>query len=917
MGLEDFFEIPSKKENKEVVNEEKIEEITPKIDIEQEAEKEKSEKIKKQIEEIFNPQEFKLGQDIEDIFLLDVIYEASTSKAQCIFYHEPSQSIYKWNDNTGHLPYLLTHMTEESLNKIDQIVKSNEFVKMERVKRYDLLNEKEIELTKIYGTNPLAIGGRPSSFREFTGGSSYESEIRYHFNYVTEKKLTPGTYYKVIDGILLPSGMEINKEIEKELTKAFQGQQKEQLQMVDEYLPLLFQKFPNVLRCAFDIEIGSTIGNMPNPNKAVEEIISIAIADTDGRKICWVLNREEVNQELEDTNGVILRKFDNERELLMDFFIVLNNYPISISFNGDNFDAPYLYNRAIKLDIDKQDIPFKMKRNDVAITNSIHLDLYRFFRQAAIRIYAFGARYDNTSLNELAKALLGESKLDHPDVWINEMNLEMLVKYNVQDAELTLRLTQFDDNIVLNLMFILMRICKMPLFDFSRIAVSGWLQLWIIYEHRKRNYLVPRKQDILDAKGETATSSATIEGKKFQGAIVLDPKPGVWWDVRVLDFASLYPSIIKTRNLSYETIRCNHEECKSNRVPEVNHWVCTKKLGLFSIILGFIRDTRVNWFKPRADDAKLNDKERRISQVIQSSLKVLINAGYGVFGSTAFDFYCPPVAESTTAYAREAIRLTTEYSENVLNVPVLYGDTDSVFLYQITDEQTQQLLEWGNENIGVELGTDYIFRYVVFSDRKKNYFGVTTNNKTIVKGLMGKKKNTPKIIRDHFSDTLNILRNVHNNDDLENAKETIVTLLQKMVNRIETGNFTVEEASIRLTVSRKVKDYGTWTQTVQVIAQLINKGVIKPGEIEMGDQVEFVKVKNPIRIFIEANYGLSFPAGEKESTVIPIQLITEDDTIDSKPLIDVAESTFSQFLSSIGISWDRIMGIQALDEGWF
>ncbi len=316
-------------------------------------------------------------------------------------------------------------------------------------------------------------------------------------------------------------------------------------------------------------------------------------------------------------------------------------------------------------------------------------------------------------------------------------------------------------------------------------------------------------------------------------------------------------------------------------------------------------------------DAKLNEKERRISQVIQSSLKVLINAGYGVFGSTAFDFYCPPVAESTTAYAREAIRLTTEYSETVLNVPVLYGDTDSVFLYQITDEQTQQLLEWGNENIGVELGTDYIFRYVVFSDRKKNYFGVTTNNKIIVKGLMGKKKNTPKIIRDHFSNTLDILRDVQNNDDLEKAKETIIVLLQNMVSRIETGNFTVEEASVRLTVSRKVREYGTWTQTIQVIAQLINKGIIKPGEIDIGDQVEFVKVKNPIRIFIESNYGLSFPPGEKESTVIPVQLISENDTIDSKPLIDVAESTFSQFLSSIGVSWDRVMGIQALDEGWF
>ncbi|OLS27826.1 MAG: DNA polymerase 1 [Candidatus Heimdallarchaeota archaeon LC_2] len=928
MDLEDFFEVTSTKEMGDAQSTEK----QPVEDREEEIKEEKlndtqnHERIER-IGDKFEPEIFELGQDIEDILLLDVIYEPVSSKAQCIFYHEPSKSIYKWTDTTGHQPYLLTHLTEEGIKKIDKIVKSSEYVKTETVKRFDLLGEKEINITKLYGTNPLAIGGRPNSFRELID-PTFESDIRYHFSYVTDNKLTPGTYYKVVRGNLEPSGGDIDKEVEKELTEAFQGEKKEQLQMLDEYMPLLFQKIPDVLRCAFDIEIGSPKGIMPNPNKPVEEIISISLVDSEGRKICWVLNRPEVDQEV-DFDDIIVKRYDNEISLLEDFFDIIDVYPIAISFNGDNFDMPYIFNRAIRLGIDRADIPIKMKRNDVAFSSSVHLDLYRFFRQAAIRIYAFGGKYDNTSLNELSVALLNENKLEHPDVWINEMDLATLVKYNVIDAELTLKLTQFDDNVVLNLMFILMRICKMPLFDFSRIAVSGWLQLWLIYEHRKRNYLVPRKDDILLAKGESATSSAIIEGKKFQGAIVLDPKPGVWWNVRVLDFASLYPSIIKNRNLSYETIRCNHEECKTNIVPEVNHWACTKRLGIFSIVLGFIRDTRVNWFKPRSSDNNLNEKERRINQVIQSSLKVLINAGYGVFGSTTFDFYCPPVAESTTAYARDAIRKTQDYSENTLGVPVLYGDTDSVFLYQITDEQTERLIAWGIEHIGVELGTDYIFRYVIFSDRKKNYVGVTTNNKTIVKGLMGKKKNTPKIIRDNFSRTLEILKTVYSNDELEHAKERIIELLQAMIYKLESGNFTVDDASIRLTISKRVKEYGTWTQTMQVIAQIydnIIKEKEKKGEKEeisdserigIGDQVKFVKIAKPVRVNVQKKFGFAFPPGVKEVTVKPVELMTDDDIIDGKPLIDSAEATFSQFLSSIGVSWERIMGIQSLDDDWY
>ena len=133
VGLEDFFEDTPKK--KEVVKVESKNEEAIDLEEENNLEKETLEEIPQPIEGIFEPEELELGQDIEDIFLLDVIYEPNTSKAQCIFYHEPSKSIYKWNDNTGHLPYLLTYMTEESLSEVSQIVKSSEFVKMEKVKK--------------------------------------------------------------------------------------------------------------------------------------------------------------------------------------------------------------------------------------------------------------------------------------------------------------------------------------------------------------------------------------------------------------------------------------------------------------------------------------------------------------------------------------------------------------------------------------------------------------------------------------------------------------------------------------------------------------------------------------------------------------------------------------------------------------
>ncbi|MHA2502181.1 MAG: DNA-directed DNA polymerase I [Candidatus Kariarchaeaceae archaeon] len=851
------------------------------------------------------------GQDIDNIILLDSKYNGQLNVAQLVFYHPQSQSLYRWNDNTGHLPYLITMMSEEGVNSISPVVNSSNFVRMEKITKFYPLEQQEMELLRVYGNNPLAIGGKNDSFREYIE-PSFEADIRYHHNYLADRSLTPGTYYRVKGGNLEPIPQDIG-DIKQELEREFADEHPEELKMLDEYMPLLFQEIPDILRCAFDIEVGSDEGRLPNPSKADDPIISIALVDTEGRRICWVLNRPEVDQP-GNFDDVTLLRYDSEQELLINFFQVVNQYPMALSFNGDNFDCPYLITRARKVGVPEDDILLRKGRIDSYFDDALHIDLYLFFRQASIRIYAFSAKYDSASLDELSSTLLGEGKLPHPDVWIDKMDLATLVKYNVKDAELTLRLTQFDDDVVINLIFILMRISKMPIFDFTRTAVSGWLKSWLIFEHRKRNYLIPRKEDILSAKGRTATSAAIIDGKKFQGAIVLDPKPGIWWDVHVLDFASLYPSIIKTRNLSYETILCSHDECKSNIVPEVGHYSCTKQIGLFAIVLGFVRDTRVKWFKPRSSDPSLSDMERRNNDVIQSSLKVLINAGYGVFGSEAFDFYCPPVAESTTAYARDAIMSTKHYVEETLGVDVLYGDTDSVFLYQPKPEQIEQLLEWGLQHVGVELGTDYEFRYVVFSDRKKNYFGITKSGYTIVKGLMGKKSNTPKIVRDHFDLVLTHLKNVQTPEEFPAAREAIVTSLRSMVSKLESGSFTASDISIRLSLSKRLKEYTTWTQTVQVAAQLLGTDHY-PDDISIGSSLEFIKVKNPYQIVIPNSDKLAFTPGEVQKvSVKPVELVDPENDLDGQPVIDIAESTFSHILSSMGTSWNEVMGIKSLDD---
>ena len=192
----------------------------------------------------------------------------------------------------------------------------------------------------------------------------------------------------------------------------------------------------------------------------------------------------------------------------------------------------------------------------------IHIDLYKFFFNRSIQIYAFSNKYRDITLNDVGKALVDMPKLELNKPFA-DLTYSELALYCLRDSEITLKLTSFNDDLAMKLILVLTRISKMPMEDVSRQGVSRWIRNFMQFEHRRLGFLIPNTSDILAVKGKTATT-AIIKGKKYKGAIVVKPVPGVHFNVAVMDFASLYPSIIKVWNLGYQTILCSHEECKKN-----------------------------------------------------------------------------------------------------------------------------------------------------------------------------------------------------------------------------------------------------------------------------------------------------------------------------------------------------------------
>lgn len=559
--------------------------------------------------------------DLENGLLIGAGYDGERRLAVLKFYDVKGNVIRFYFDKSGHKPYCYSKQPPEELQSIKQRPDVEEIVQEEKK---DLINDRTIVVSKIITKDPLAIGGGgTNSIRDTI--TAYEADIKYYENYVYDRQLQMGAYFRIKSGRLEPLPFEASGPVMDSLKKSTEGASPMLAEYIKDWALLLTQPYPFLKRAALDIEVYSPEENrLPDPKAAEYPVISVALVGNDGKKKVFVLERSEVEKgERKLPEEVTLLQYRSEGELLLSVFDAMLEYPIIVTFNGDGFDLPYLYNRAIKLELQKEAVPISMGRDFANIKHGLHMDLYKAFNNKSIQIYAFSNRYSDHTLNGIASALLGREKVELEE-GISMLPLGTLSYYNYIDAEITLELTTFNSDLVMRLFLTISRISKMPIEDACRLNVSNWIKSLLIWEHRKWNALVPRKDD-LEAKG-SASSEAIIKGKKYKGGLVIEPLPGVHFNAVVLDFASLYPSIIKVYNLSYETVNCVHPECRTNRIPETDHWVCRLRTGITSLLIGSLRDVRVGHFKNLSKKMGISKQEKEFLNVISQSLKVFLNA---------------------------------------------------------------------------------------------------------------------------------------------------------------------------------------------------------------------------------------------------------------------------------------------------
>lgn len=819
---------------------------------------------------------------VKRLYLLEVVYDGNLEKAVMKFYDETEHKLIELPDFTGHKPYLLTDLPpEEILRKYPEVIKHKGFDHIEVVEKYNAMNDQRVKMSKVVARDPLSIGGTRKAIREILYGHAWEAKIKYHHCYIYDTSLIPGMPFLLDNGKLQLAPIEVPESVIEDLKKIY-GDDESLLSSAIEWAKLFHAEVPSLKRLAIDIEVYSPEPNrVPKASEAPYPIIAMSFRGSDGLRKILLLKRPDLGAPPADLEGIEV--FSSEIELLKRAFKILVEYPIILSFNGDSFDFPYLRNRALKLGMHEEDVPVDWRPGAeyAKLKRSVHIDLYRFFTNRSMKVYAFGGKYrEGRSLEEVSKTLLGEGKV-RVSKPIAELSYKELVNYSLQDAELTYKLTSFDDDLVMKLIILMMRISKLGIEDLTRHNISSWIRSLLYYEHRRRRYLIPNEEELRRIKGQ-ADTRAIIKGKKYMGAVVMDPLPGVFFNVVVVDFASLYPSVIKRWNLSYETVRCPHEECRSNNVPGLTHWVCKQRRGLMSEVTGLLRDFRVHVYKKLAKSER-DPAKRSQYNVVQSALKVFINASYGVFGAETFPLYCPPVAEATTALGRFMMVRTIKKALE-LGLPVLYGDTDSLFIWNPLKEKIDELTSWASKELQVDLDIDKRYKWVAFSSRKKNYVGIYEEGGIDAKGIIGKKRNTPEFIQRLVMETIDLLGKA---DDISLLERTVNELKKTTLSYYEALKekaIPLDELVFRVALTKPLASYVKNTpQHVKAARQLQRFGL----RVEVGDIISFVKVRGG-------------------DGVKAVQLARIDE-VDPEKYIEHLRAALEQILESLGTSFNEIV----------
>jgi len=695
-------------------------------------------------------------------------------------------------------------------------------VGVETVKKRVVGEETPVDVIKVTCSNPA---GTPEVRDKLTasGATAYEADILFK--------------YRVMNDIGL-NGMEWARveETEDANTSVVEADIKVKAKKI---VPVIKNENAPLKTLAFDIECTSSTGGLPEPNKDPIIMISLVFSEPFKGKESLVLSPRA---------GSDVTSYSDEKSMLEGFVEIVNHFDPDIitGYNCNNFDIPYVVERMRKLGIRPM---FGRCRQKPAVSRKIGQD-YRNTIIGRIVADSFALvkkdfSLQRYSLDFVARCLLGEKKEDvkHTQIeafWMGGQNDFMkLVSYCRTDSVLAMNLLHKLD--LMEKYKALSRISGTLLQDALNGGETIRIENYLLREFNKRGYIMPCKPDA------SVVASRNRGGRdELGGGAVLEPTKGLHKSVMVLDFKSMYPSIVRSYNICPTTKARNGTDENSVKTPTGARFLKKEiKQGIVPEILERLMNERGS-IKKQMKETKGDVK--RLLDAKQWALKIMANAFYGYFGYTRSRLFDLDVANSITSIGRETIVNTKKMVEEKYGLEVVYGDTDSVFVKANTDDMDEI------EKIGTEI-SEYVTSQLPgvmeleFEKIFKRFLPLTKKRYAAWKFVKGKNgweegidmKGIETVRRDWCGLVGTTMKKIIDillkEDDIKGAVE----YFKDTVGRLNRNEIPIDKLVITKTMTKSPEKYAGVQPHIELVKKLAERNPADaPG---IGDRIGYVIVK--------------------------------------------------------------------------
>ncbi len=618
----------------------------------------------------------------------------------------------------------------------------------------------------------------------------FEADLRPATKYQNDFQIRPCQWYSV--------------DVEAEPAKLQARGVEETFHAKNRPSPLTRETLSSLKAVAFTTLAVSQVGS-PNPERDPIRFLAWKGNDSRGGTL----------QSVEQSDETLLKKFSEVLEAENPDFI--------FSFGGNSTHWPCIIRRAAKmktgLTVGRDAGPPRQSLyGHFSVTGRVNVDLLDFAEDLYdVKDKTLGATAQYLSVKDTRKHIVAET--DYFDYWSDPAKRNLLVEMVGQEAE-TIRNLGMD---ALDYLVQLSTLSALPADQVLAAAVGFRVDSHMMMEAHRLGQLIPRRNE--------------LPAIPYRGAIVLQPQPGLHDNVAVVDFSSMYPSLMIKYNISPDTLT-DEKGDDVYTVPEVGTSFRKAPPGLYAQVLFDLILSR-KAIKREIVKIERGTTRYRFLKARERATKIITNATYGYAGWAGSRWYSKQVAESAAAMGRDTINNSIAIAKRT-GLKVLYGDTDSLFV-DYDKDTVEKFITAVDRELGLEINLSQVYKRILFTEARKKYAGLKENGELDVVGMEAVRGDWSLLAKEVQNRVLRLALE-------DRTPERALSYIRELPHELNSQERPMSSFVIWKTLTKRPEQYRVHAPHLEAAKKLVKQG----WPVGSGDRVGYVIVKGPGKLYQRA-----------------------------------------------------------------